>query len=258
MAAALPAVLALVLASSTAGHAASAASAASAGDEAGIAGRWEGSADIPGAPQSLVLDIAPDAQGLWQGSIVLPGYGVKGAALDALAVGDRTVTFAFGAAFPIPADPPPRMVLAAQADGTLAGSLEMGGNSAPVRLHRTGAAQVDVPVATKVISAALAGVWHGRYELGGYAREVTITLANRPARPAGGQLVVVGKRTTTLEVDQIVQGLRFVSLRASAADFGIEGRFDPETGTIAGSMSQGPYEAPIVLHRDAAAKEGAS
>ena len=222
------------------------------------AGRWEGIAEIPGAPLPVVLDLAPDAQGLWHGSIVLPGYRVKGAALDALAVGDRTVSFAFGAAFPIPADPPPRMALSAQADGTLAGSLEMGGNSAVVRLHRIGAAQVDAPVSTQVISAALAGVWHGRYELGGYAREVTITLANRAAKPAGGQLVVVGKRTTTLDVDQVVQGRQFVSLHASAADFGIEGRFDADAGTIVGSMSQGPFEAPIVLHREPAAKEKTS
>jgi len=87
---------------------------------------------------------------------------------------------------------------------------------------------------------------------------VTITLANRDARPAGGKLVVVGKRTTTLDVDQVVQGREFVSLRASAADFGIEGRLDAEAGTITGAMSQGPFEAPIVLHHESVPKEKTS
>jgi hypothetical protein len=258
MAAARTAALALGLVAGGATAPAAAADAPSAAGSAAAAGRWEGSLDIPGAPQPVVVDLAPDAQGSWQGSIVLPGYGIRCAPLDALAVGEHSVAFAFGTAFPIPDDPAPRMTLAPQADGTLAGTLEMGGNSTAVRLHRTGAAQVDVPAVTKVISAALAGVWHGRYELGGYPREVTLTLANRPAQAAGGQLVVVGKRTTTLEVDRIMQGQHFVALHSSAADFGIEGRFDAETGTIAGSMSQGPFEAPIVLHRDAVAKEGAS
>jgi len=221
---------------------------------ADAAGRWEGVAEIPGAPQPLVIDLVRDAQGAWQGSIVLPGRGVKGAALDGLAVGDGKVSFALGAAFPFPVDPAPRVSLAAQADGTLAGRLEMGGNGAPVTLRRSGPPQVDVAASTRVISAALEGVWRGRYELGGNAREVTITLANREARPAGGKLVVVGKRTTTLDVDQVVQGREFVSLRASAADFGIEGRLDAEAGTISGSMSQGPFEAPIVLHHEANAK----
>ena len=47
--------------------------------------------------------------------------------------------------------------------------------------------------------------------------------------------MVVGKRTTTLDVDQVVQGREFVSLRASAGDFGIEGRLDAEARTITGA-----------------------
>jgi hypothetical protein len=222
------------------------------------AGRWEGIVDIPGAPMPLAVDLAPDAHGQWHGSIVMPGRGVAGAELGSLSVGDRDVAFTFGAALPFPVDPAPRMTLTAQGSDTLAGRMELSGNSAAVTLHRTEPPQVSAPVATHVISAALEGTWHGRYELGGYARDVTVTLANNASGPAGGQLVVVGKRTTKLDVDQIVQGRQFVSMHASAADFGIEGRFDAEAGTITGSMSQGPYEAPIVLHRDAAAKEKAS
>jgi hypothetical protein len=225
---------------------------------ADVAGRWEGVAEIPGAPQPLVVDLARDAKGAWLGSIVLPGRRVKGAPLQGLAVDDRTVSFAIGAAFPFPVDPLPRMSLSAQGDGTLAGTLDLGGNSAAVTLRRSGPPQVDVSPATSVISTSLEGTWKGRYELGGYAREVTITLANRAAQPAGGKIVVVGKRTTTLDVDQVVQGRQFVSLHASAADFGIEGRFDADAGTIVGSMSQGPFEAPIVLHREPAEKEKTS
>ena len=110
-----------------------------------------------------------------------------------------------------------------------------------------------------VISAALAGRWTGRYELGGYAREVTLTLANRPDTGGGGQLVVAGKRTTTLDMDRVIEGREFVTLGASAADFRIEGRFAAADGTIAGSVSLGGgFEAPIVLHRQPAGGEKTS
>jgi len=222
------------------------------------AGRWEGVADVPGHPLRLVVDLDRDAQGRWEGSAILPDRGVKGAPLDALDVAGCDVRFGLKAAFPGGDALQPKLDLACQADGTLAGSFALGGRSTRVSLHRSGAAQVDRPATSSVISAALAGRWTGRYELGGFAREVTLTLANRDGKGGGGQLVIVGKRMTTLDVDQVTQGREFVTLRASAADFRIEGRFSPEDGVIDGGVAQGPFEAAIVLRRQAAAGEKAS
>ena len=221
------------------------------------AGRWEGVADIPGRPLRLVVDLDRDAQGRWEGSVILPGRGVKGAPLDALAVAGCDVRFALSGAFSGGDSLQPKMALACQPDGSLAGTFALGGQVTAVSLHRSGAAQVDRPAPSSVISAALAGRWRGRYEIGGVPREVTLTLANRDGS-AGGQLVIVGKRTTTLVVDQVTQGREFVALRASAADFRIEGRFSPDAGVIDGGVAQGPFEAAIVLRREAAAGEKAS
>ena len=215
-------------------------------------GRWEGSVDIPGNPLRLIIDLEPDARGRWQGSAVLPDRGVKGAPLSGLAVAGCDVRFGLASAFTGGGGAQPEVALACQPDGTLAGSFALAGNSAPVTLRRSGAAQVDRATPNSVISAALAGRWTGRYELGGYAREVTLTLANRPDTGGGGQLVVVGKRTTTLDMDRVIEGREFVTLGASAADFRIEGRFVAADGTIAGSVRLGGgFEAPIVLHRQA-------
>jgi hypothetical protein len=222
-----------------------------------VAGRWEGAADVPGQPLSLVVDLDHDAQGRWDGSVILPGRGVKGAPLDGLVVSACDVRFGLVAAFPDGAALKPGVALACQADGSLAGSLTLGGRSTAVTLRRSGPAQVDRPPASSVLGAALAGRWTGRYELGGTPREVTLTLANRDGR-GGGQLVIVGKRTTTLDIDHVTQGREFVSVRASGADFTIEGRFAADTGVIDGAVMQGPFEAPIVLRRQAGAGEKTS
>lgn len=218
------------------------------------AGRWEGVADVPGQPLRLVIDLDRDAQGRWAGSAILPGRGVKGAAVDGLDVAGCDIRLGLAAAFPGGDALQPKLALACQGDGVLAGTFTLGGHAAPVSLHRSGPAQLDRPPAGRPITAALAGRWTGRYELGGFPREVTLTLANGADGTGGGQLVIVGKRTTTLEVDQVMQGREFVTLRASAANFVIEGRFAAQEGVIEGAMSQGPYEATLVLHRQAGEK----
>lgn len=222
------------------------------------AGRWDGSVDLGGDPLRLVVDLDRDAGGHWAGSVILPDRGVKGAPLDALAVSGCEVRFGMAAAFANGGGAQPRVALACQPDGSLAGSFALAGQSTTVTLRRVGAAQVDRLPPNSVISAALAGRWTGQYELGGYARAVTLTLANRADTGGAGQLVIVGKRTTTLEVDRVTQGREFVTLGASAADLRIEGRLAADAGVIDGTIRLGAFEVPLVLRRQAAGQEQAS
>ncbi len=219
------------------------------------AGRWEGVIDVPGHPTRLVVDLDRDAHGAWQASVVLPDRGVKGAPAQALSVAGCDVAFGLAGAFLGGDALNPRVALACRPDGSLAGRFELGGQGAPVQLRRTGAAQVDGPPVNSVLGPALVGRWTGRYELGGVPRQLTLTLANGADGTGSGQLVIVGKRTTTLVVNEIVQGREFVTLRAAAVDFRIEGRFSADTGVIDGTMMQGAFEAPLVLRRQAVAEK---
>lgn len=213
-------------------------------------GRWEGTAEIPGAPLPLVVDLSRTPAGVLQGSVILPGRGVKGAPLQALGSDEAGLGFSLAAAFNIAANPAPQVRLRWQADGSLAGEFLQAGQTAPLRLQRTGEPQVDLPVAPTALSPALLGRWVGRYELGGYPREVTLTLNNGPAGLGAGELVVVGKRRTELAIDHVVQGREFLTLKASAANYRIEGRHAADR--IEGQVVQGPFEAAIVLRRAAA------
>jgi len=214
-------------------------------------GRWEGIALIPGAPQPVVIDIAPGANAAWAGSVILPGRGVKGAPLRDLQVSSDHVRALLGPAFTGPSQTPPEVTLTATADGSLAGEFRMAGLSAPLVLRRTGNAQVDAPTPATAITAGLSGMWVGRYELGGVPREVTLKIANDVRGLGAGELTIVGKRTTVLPIDRVVQGREFVTFESSDAGFRIEGRWATSDGSIQAQILYGPFEAPLVLKRSA-------
>jgi len=102
------------------------------------AARWEGVAEIPGAPMRMIVDIARDPQRKWVGSVILPGLGVKGAPLNDLTVTDAALHFGLTSAFSTPLEPAPAVRLARRTDGTLAGELHEGGHAARLLLRRTG------------------------------------------------------------------------------------------------------------------------
>ena len=213
-------------------------------------GRWEGAAEIPGVPLPLVVDLSRTPTGVLQGSVILPGRAVKGAPLQAVTSTEAGLGFGLAAAFNAPAESAPQVNLRWRADGSLAGEWLQAGLSAPLRLQRSGGPQVDLPIADTALTPALLGRWVGRYELGGYPREVTLTLSNGPAGLGAGELVVVGKRRTELAIDHVVQGREFLTLKASSANYRIEGHYTADR--IEGQVSQGPFEAAIVLRRAAA------
>lgn len=216
---------------------------------ADLAGRWEGVAEIPGAPQRIVVDIAREGPG-WRGSVILPGRSVKGAALQDLRPEGAGLRGVVPGAFR-GARPAPELLLAPRGNDVLAGELRLAGHVAPLTLQRSGPPQVDAEPARTAISAELAGTWVGRYELGGVPRDVTLKVTNDPQGPATGELRVVGKRESVLAVDRVVQGREFVSFESTAANFRIEGCWAAKDGTIQGQVLFGPFEAPIVLRRPA-------
>ncbi len=215
------------------------------------AGRWQGQAEIPGAPMALWIDLTAQPGGGWAGSAILPGRGVKGVPLEKIGVSAGELRFTLAEAFGNNPGPVPEVRLAPAADGRLVGEFRLGTLSAPLQLVRSGAAQVDLPVPATALAPALLGTWTGRYELGGYPREVTLTLANQAGGLGRGELLIVGRRRTSLAIDHVVQGREFVTLSARAAGLRIEGAHATADGSIQGRLVQGPFEAPLVLRRSA-------
>jgi len=212
-------------------------------------GRWRGVVRIPGQELTLVVDLDQDPAGGWHGSVTIPGLKLAGASLGDISANANRVAFSIPAALGAPPDGPAVFIGEVKAGATLAGTFSQGGHTAPFSLTREGAAQVERPAQSTAVDAALEGTWRGDYQLAGHAHHVTLGFANHAGVPATVEFLLVGKQPHTLVVDLVTQheGLLRVESRELAVNF--EGRLNPVTGELTGTVEQGPFEAPIAMQR---------
>ncbi|HKP93754.1 MAG TPA: hypothetical protein VJS88_07640, partial [Chthoniobacterales bacterium] len=107
------------------------------------AGRWEGVAQVPGHDLKLIVDLSDESGKGWTGSIIVPGFGIKGAELTDLQVSGSDVAFTIKGALGNERAGRAQVKAHLTAEGRLAGDFGQGGNSAPVVLEKSGPAQVD-------------------------------------------------------------------------------------------------------------------
>jgi hypothetical protein len=214
-----------------------------------VAGRWEGSVQIPGSGFNLIVDLdQPDGKE-WIGSVIIPGLGVKGAPLAELVINDSAISGTIKGALTGPRTGDTTIKAGLTNDGQLNGEMLTAGNSALFVLRKTGPPQVDLPRKSTPVSKNFVGEWKGDYEMDGYPRHVTLILANNGPNEGTAQLTVVGKRTNKPSVDLVLDENNFLTIQAH--DFGIsyEGRLGKELDTIKGTFTLGPFELPLTLRR---------
>ncbi len=212
-----------------------------------LAGRWEGSIRIPDRESRLIVDLTQEKGKDWSGSIIIPGLGVKGAPLTDLAIANGGISFAIKGALASPKTGPARFKGKVTSDGQLTGDFLQAGNTAPFTLEKTGPSQVELPPKSTAIARDFNGVWKGDYEMDGYPRHVTLTLASHENGPATAKLVIVGKRTNEPPIDLVTEEGGYLTIQSQ--DFGItyEGRLQKEGHEIGGTFALGPSELPLVL-----------
>ena len=208
------------------------------------AGRWEGTVKLPARDVPLVIDLAPDAAGVWRGSATSPGYGVKGAPLDKLSVTGNEVTFTIRGGL---GGPEFRGQLTA--DGTLAGEYKQAGNAAPFSLHRTGDAQVELPRTSTAVRAEAVGSWQGEFELMGYKRRALLELADREKGGATAKFMVIGRRENQIPVSLVTDEGGYITVESREFGITLELRLDAGSGELTGTFTQGPFDAPVTLRR---------
>jgi len=213
------------------------------------AGRWEGVAQIPGNELRLIVDLSDEGGKDWVGSIIVPGFGVKGAPLVDLHVRGGDLDFAIKGALGNQRAGRAEIQAHLTADGKLAGDFKQGGHSAPFTLAKTGPAQVELPPRNTAVTKELEGEWKGDYEMLGYARHATMKFSNRAAEGAVLEFTIVGKKVNNVPVSLVTQDDDFVTVKSEEFGITFEGRFNKSAGELKGTLSQGSMEAPLVLKR---------
>jgi len=205
-----------------------------------ISGRWEGSAQIPDEEITVVVDLAQE-NGAWVGSIIVPGFDVKGVPLSDIAVKQPDVSFSVKGPLGI------RMKLRLDGNGKMTGNFEQAGNVAPTSLQKTGPPQVEYPPRNTPVAKELEGEWKGDYQMLGYTRHVSIKFTNRGPDGATVEFVIVGRRTNNLPVDLVTQEGDLVTVDSRGIGFSFEGRL--KEGKLSGAIRQGAVETPLQLER---------
>ncbi len=206
-------------------------------------GRWEGTVAIPGAPMPIIIDLV-DTPGP-MGSMILPGRGVKGDALRQVAVDPAG---ALRLDLPARLGENARATLRRAPDGRLVGEFEQAGHRADLVLSFSGAAQVDPAPASSALPEVLQGTWVGGYQLGGYPREVTLTLS-QPGFTGRATLLIVGRRRSEVPIDHVVLNGAVLQVVSATTGITLEGRLHPGDGSLRGQFLQGPLEADFVLRK---------
>jgi hypothetical protein len=214
-------------------------------------GRWEGVVHIPGRELRLIVDLQEARADVWTGSIVLPGLGVKGAALSGISVRGADVAFDIAHALGSPTQTPPSFRAHLDSPDAMTGRMRQGGHDAAFSLAKTGPAQVDAPRRSTPVSRALEGQWTGEFELGGYPRHVTITIENHGAAGATAEFAIIGKQDNRLPVELVIQDGTFVRIESPATQINFEGRLDEPNRELRGVLELGPTELPLGLRRAA-------
>jgi hypothetical protein len=204
-----------------------------------ISGRWEGTARVPDDELTVVVDLAQE-NGVWVGSIIIPGLGLKGAPLTEIKVQPLDVNFAVKGALGI------ELNLHLVSNNKLAGNFEQAGNRAPATLSKTGPPQVEYPPRNTPVTKELEGEWKGDYEMLGYTRHVSIKFANHPDG-ATADFVIVGRKHNVLPVDLVTEEGDLVTVDSHEMGFSFEGRL--RDGKLTGAIRQAAMETPLVLTR---------
>ena len=212
------------------------------------AGRWEGTVQIPGRPLEVIVDLAAKGdEGGSQGSITIPGLGIKGAPLSDIAVNGDNVAFSMKSALADQRTGPAKFNAHFVGGRKLAGNFEQAGNSASFALEKTGPAQVEAAPQSTAIAKEIEGEWKGGYELFGYPRKVTIKIQNRGPEGATAEFVIVGRKENKLPVDRVAQEGEFLTIDSHETGLSFEGRARKDE--IQGTILQGPLEIPVTLRR---------
>jgi hypothetical protein len=204
-------------------------------------GHWQGMLQAPGMDVEFEVDLAKNGSGELAGTVSIPAQKLKGLPLLKAAVDGRTVTFYARA------DQPLTGVLSADGQ-SMSGDFFANGNTVPFTMNRAGDARIVAPAPSARIGKELEGSWNATLETGGVQLRLVLTLANRPDGTAVGHIVNLDQGGLRLPLT-VTQNARTVTLDSTVVASSFAGTLNPDSTELAGTFTQGTFNAPVTFHR---------
>jgi len=237
------AILLVVLATST----------LSAQQQPSVAGRWEGSIQVPSREVGIVVDLAKNEKGEWIGSLDLPAQGAKGSPLSNISVKDAAVGFQL---LGIPGTPAFQGKLSA--DGkSISGDFAQAGKTFPFQLKRTGDAQVTIIPKSTPITKQMEGTWEGVLDAGGHTLRLVLKLSTAADGAAVGTIDSPDQNAKDIALNTITQKGSSVHFDIRAINGSYDGNLNKDGMELMGEWTQGGVSLPLTFKRSTKTPEDA-
>jgi hypothetical protein len=207
-------------------------------------GHWSGTIQAPGGSLGMEVDLDKTSDG-WIGSISIPAQNASGMPLDNISFADAKGTFRLKGG---PGDPTFTGTLSA--DGkTLDGNFVQGPMSLPLKLSRTGEANVVVPKPSPPVADQFLGTWEGSINFGQTLR-VVVTITNTKTG-AEAQMLSPDQGNAKIPVGGITALGSKLLLLVPAVGGSYQGDINKEGTQIDGTWTQLGMMTDLVLKKSA-------
>ncbi|HEY4364403.1 MAG TPA: hypothetical protein VGN17_25785 [Bryobacteraceae bacterium] len=210
-----------------------------------IRGHWSGEISTPGGQLGMEVDLDKGSDG-WIGSISIPAQGASGMPLEAISFADGKGSFRLKGG---PGDP--TFTGALSADGkTLDGNFTQGPNSLPLKLSRTGEANVVVPKPSPAVAAPFLGTWEGEINFG-QTLHVVLKITNGKS---GGEAEMLSpdQGNARIPVSAVTTAGDQLLLLVPAVSGNFQGNMNKEGTEIDGTWTQFGMSTPLNLKKSVA------
>jgi hypothetical protein len=130
----------------------------------------------------------------------------------------------------------------------MSGEATLGGYLLPFSLTRTGSARIAAPAPSAPIGTELEGTWSGTLVANGTPMRLVLTTKNQPNGTATARLTSLdeGELEVPLAIAQKESNVTWVGTVIVSS---FAGTLNPERTELAGTFTQGVFEAPLTFRR---------
>lgn len=211
-------------------------------------GHWEGAITLPATALAIQVDLSRRAE-VWQGTIDIPGQGLRGFILDSVKINGASVEFAMAG---IPGNPCFVGRLTGDASA-MAGEFTQGPGRFPFKLERKAlpAKSAEPPVAG-IPGRGLQGHWLGVLKpMPGVELRIALEIASTEADKPEGFMVSLDQGNAVIPISAVTEQAGLVRLEMKRIGGVFEGKFNGDGSELSGEWQQGGPAHSLVFKRSA-------